>query len=225
MPESRHPADKVMQYLRETQEGEPSFANAVVLAQIMAESMQGFFNTMDSAVYRELHSIANYIENMKQEIGVFQANDLKESQIPAAGIELDAVVRSTETATNTIMECAEKLLAADHGTLDDYKSFVTDQVMIIFEACSFQDITGQRVSKVVETLQMIESRVGRFAQAVKTKDISGTLSEAEQAREKRKAELILNGPQLEGKGMNQSRIDDLLREGPSSQEDVDALFR
>ena len=35
--------------------------------------------------------------------------------------------------------------------------------MVVFEACSFQDITGQRIAKVVETLQHIEERVSRFA--------------------------------------------------------------
>jgi chemotaxis protein CheZ len=225
MPNShRQPADKIMQYLRETQEGEPSFANAVMLAKIVAESMQGFFNTLDSAVYQELQSIADYIETMKQEIGNFQANDLRESRIPAAGMELDAVVQSTETATNTIMEAAEKLLAADHDNLDDYRAFVTDQVMTIFEACSFQDITGQRVGKVVETLQMIENRVGRFAQAVKSTDTpAATMTEDEKARDKRKAELILNGPQLDGKGVDQSKVDDLMK--GVAQEDIDALFK
>ena len=62
---------------------------------------------MDAKVYRELREIAGYIETMRHEIGALQVNDLKESRIPSAGEELDAIVQATETATNTIMECAE----------------------------------------------------------------------------------------------------------------------
>jgi chemotaxis protein CheZ len=81
--------------------------------------------------------------------------------------------------------------------------------MKIFEACSFQDITGQRVAKVVETLQMIESRVGRFADAVNAKDVAGFLDEREAARHKRKENLMLNGPQLAGEGIDQKFVDDM----------------
>ncbi len=203
-------ADKIMAYLNQAKTEEPSLANAVQLAQIMAESMQAFLKNMDATVYQELRSIAGYIENMKQEIGAFQVNELKESRIPAAGMELDAVVQSTENATNTIMECAEELLAAEHDNLDDYRNFVTDKVMQIFEACSFQDLTGQRVNKVVETLQMIESRVGRFAKAVQAQDMTEFVNEHESKREKRKADLLLNGPALEGEGIDQHQVDSLL---------------
>ena len=32
----------------------------------------------------------------------------------------------------------------------------------IFEACNFQDVTGQRISKVVKTLQLIDNRVSQL---------------------------------------------------------------
>jgi chemotaxis protein CheZ len=164
---------------------------------------------MDATTYKELRDIARYIENMKQEIGVFQVNDLKESRIPAAGQELDAIIKATEDATNTIMENAEALMAADASDPKAYQTLVNDRVMKIFEACSFQDITGQRVAKVVETLQMIEARVGRFAEAVQARDVQGFLDEREAAREKRKEKLMLHGPQLAGKGIDQKKVDDM----------------
>lgn len=196
-------------YARAYAEKEPSFADVMKLAAIAAESMEAFCASMDATTYRELRDIANYIETMKVEIGQFQVNDLKESRIPAAGEELDAIVKATEEATNTIMECAEALLAADCADLESYQALVNDKVMKIFEACSFQDITGQRVAKVIETLQMIESRVGRFAEAVNAKDVAGFLDEREAARARRKEELLLNGPQLKGQGIDQKYVDDM----------------
>ena len=144
---------------------------------------------------------------MKQEIGVFQVNDLKESRIPAAGQELDAIIKATEDATNTIMENAEALMAADVKDMKTYQALVNDHVMKIFEACSFQDITGQRIAKVVETLQHIEQRVARFADVMKAKDLDGFLNEKERARNERKEKFLLNGPQLAGEGVDQSDVD------------------
>ena len=77
------------------------------MAEITAESFNAFVQSMDTAVYKELREIATYITTMKAEIGALQANDLKSQRIPAAGRELDAIVQSTEEATNTIMACAE----------------------------------------------------------------------------------------------------------------------
>src|SRR5436305_841014 len=136
-------------------------------------------------------------------------NDLKNSRIPAAGEELGAIVRATEEATHTIMECAEAVMAADASDPVAYKALVDEKMLVIFEACSFQDITGQRIAKVVETLQHIEERVSRFANVVQAKDINGFLTESERARAERKEKLLLHGPQLAGAGVDQSKVDEL----------------
>jgi chemotaxis protein CheZ len=201
--------EEMQTYALAQESGEPSFAEVMKLAAMAAESMQNFCESMDATTYRELRDIANYIETMKSEIGVFQVNDLKESRIPAAGEELDAIIKATEDATNTIMTSAEALMAADTKDPKAYQALVNDHVMKIFEACSFQDITGQRVAKVVETLQMIEARVGRFAEAVNAKDVAGFLDEQEATRAKRKEKLLLNGPQLAGHAIDQKKVDDM----------------
>lgn len=210
MPKARRDTyNDILGHLRTRDDAEPCLGDVVALAQIAAESMQRFIESMDAAVNSELRDIADYIVTMKQEIGVFQANDIKDSRIPAAGQELDAVVRSTEEATNSIMECAEEILAADTSDPQAYQALVTDKVMQIFEACSFQDLTGQRVSKVVETLQTIEKRVARLVEAINAKDVEGVLTRADAERVRRKEELMLNGPQLQGGGNDQMSVDAL----------------
>ena len=77
-------------------------------------------------------------------------------------------------------------------------------------AQDFQDLTGQRISKVVETLQLIDERVSRFAKAIASREAiieEGEPSEATQAREERKKRLLLNGPQLDGPETSQSEVD------------------
>jgi chemotaxis protein CheZ len=108
------------------------------------------------------------------------------------------------------MESAEAILDADTSDAEAYQQLVNDKVMVIFEACSFQDITGQRISKVVETLEHIESRVSRFASAIGAEDTEQPSSEKEDKRKKRKKDLILNGPAMDGEGVSQDDIDALL---------------
>lgn len=186
-----------------------TFVDVLELAEITAKSLQVFFETMDTAVYREMREIAGYIERMKSEIGALQADDIKSSRIPAAGQELGAIVKSTESATDTIMNCAEALIAADGLDPAAYRALVQEKMVVIFEACSFQDITGQRIAKVIETLQHIESRVSRFASIVTTEEGTGFASDEERAREERKKRLLLHGPQLASQAIDQAEVDAL----------------
>ena len=200
--------DRLVDFLRQKRDN-VTFHDIISLAEVAAQSLQSFFQAMDAKVYRELREIAGYIESMRHEIGALQVNELKNSRIPSAGQELGAIVKATEQATNTIMECAETVMAADASDPAAYKALVDEKMMIIFEACSFQDITGQRIAKVVETLQHIESRVARFADVMRAKDINGFLNEHEREREERKQKLMLHGPQLAGEGVDQNEVDQL----------------
>ncbi|MEZ5787623.1 MAG: protein phosphatase CheZ [Xanthobacteraceae bacterium] len=202
-----------------------TFADVLELAELSAQSLQTFFETMDTAVYHEMREIAGYIERMKGEIGALQADDIKKSRLPAAGQELGAIVKATESATNSIMESAEALMAADPSDIEAYQALVQEKVILIFEACSFQDITGQRIAKVCETLQQIETRVGRFASAVNAPQLGAVADDAERAREERKKRLMLNGPQLEGQGIDQSAVDDLFAPAPAGERKVAAAAR
>jgi chemotaxis protein CheZ len=200
--------DRLVDFLKQKREN-VTFHDIISLAEVAAQSLQGFFQAMDAKVYRELREIAGYIESMRHEIGALQVNDLKNSRIPAAGEELGAIVQATEAATNTIMECAEALMGADASDPAAYKALVDEKMMVIFEACSFQDITGQRIAKVVETLQHIEERVSRFADVMQAKDIQGFLTEQERERAERKEKFLLHGPQLAGGGVDQSKVDEM----------------
>jgi chemotaxis protein CheZ len=207
MADSTH-FERLIDFLRQKREN-VTFHDIITLAEVAAQSLQGFFQAMDARVYGELREIAGYIESMREKIGMLQVHDLKNSRIPSAGQELSAITKSTEQATNTIMECAEAVMAADASDPAAYKAMVEAKMMVIFEACSFQDITGQRIAKVVETLEHIESRVARFAEVMRDKDLEGFLTEHERQRKERKDKLLLNGPQLEGQGVNQSLVDEM----------------
>ena len=189
--------ERIAAYLKQKLGADVSLADVVALAEITAHSLQSVFETMDGAVHRELRDIADYIKGMKAEIAGLHFNELKHTRLPAAGQELDAIVKATEAASNTIMECAEAVLAGDAGN-PAFKAMVDEKMLIVFEACSFQDITGQRVAKVIETLKHIEARVARFSDALRVRDTGGFVSEEERASAERKERLILHGPQHDG---------------------------
>ena len=74
------------------------------------------------------------------------------------GVELEAVVTATENAANQIMGAAEAINTWLQGGGDPASlPVVTQQVNAIFEACTFQDLTGQRVRRAIEHLQQVES--------------------------------------------------------------------
>jgi chemotaxis protein CheZ len=76
-----------------------------------------------------------------------------------SGLELEAVVQATEEAANRIMEAAEAigdwLREGKHDSAS--MDVVTQKVNAIFEACSFQDVTGQRIRRAIQHLQLVEN--------------------------------------------------------------------
>ncbi|MFN7745404.1 MAG: protein phosphatase CheZ, partial [Hyphomonadaceae bacterium] len=201
---------------------DPRLGEVLNLASQMSEAMQMFFSSIDRSLFDEMRYISSYIQRTRLEISNLRPNDLSEDRIPGAGAELHAVVQHTAEATNLIMAVAEDLMAADTSDPAAYQSFVSDKMMEIFEACTFQDITGQRIRKVVDTLTHIEQRLERFASVMGVED-----AELEETLEdKRKRENLLNGPALNGPEVAQDDIDALFgTEGASmDQSDLDALF-
>lgn len=173
------------------------------LSHQMADAMKTFFGSLDRSIIGEFRYIADFIQKARDEISGLQANDIKDSRIPGASMELDAVVRDTERATETIMSEAEGLMNATPTDIKLYKAEVDAAMLRIFEACSFQDLTGQRVNKVIATLRHIEERVGQFAGALGVVDTVAPVSAADQ----RAKDLLLNGPAINGPSTTQDDID------------------
>jgi chemotaxis protein CheZ len=160
-------------------------------------------------IVRELAAVADYIAHMKKEIAALRPNELSRERIPSANDELGTVMQATASATHTIMAAAEEILGAGMLSDRDYRTLVETRMLEIFEACSFQDITGQRISKVLEALGHLEKRLARFAEAVKVRDSEDGLDPEEALRQARREVLLLHGPQKEADAIKQDDIDAL----------------
>ncbi|SFL36729.1 protein phosphatase CheZ [Methylorubrum salsuginis] len=159
-----------------------------------------------SAMIQELLDIADYIAKLRDAIALLRANELTRDRLPMVHEELGEVVAATASATNAIMGSAEGILALPDGP--GYRAAVEAKIFAVFEACAFQDITGQRIAKVAEAMSLLEGRLARFSVAVKARDAGG-VDESEVDRRKRNESLLLNGPQKGGPATPQDAIDAL----------------
>jgi len=115
----------------------------------------------------EIADISGRIKATKVEMAAIRHPLAGEDKFQQASQELNAVVSATEDATNTIMACAEELEEVVHelksslpeGYHNDRVNDMNDIIVRIYEACNFQDLTGQRITKVVRALTFIEERV------------------------------------------------------------------
>jgi len=167
----------------------------------------------------ELDLIYDAINKTKQEIAAVHFSGFEGPEMTRVTNELDAIVGGTEHATEQILSNAEEIDQMahtlgprlkdeqDHALVAD----IQERVIKIFEACNFQDLTGQRITKVVGTLKFIETHIVRMM------EIWGGLEafkdiEVETVAEREGDAKLLNGPKVSGEA------------GHASQDDIDALF-
>lgn len=162
-----------------------------------------------SQIFAELQDLQKIIEEARSEIGATRPDDIKEKHIPTATDELDAVVAATAEATGTIMDASEIIMEKAGAIGGEHGDAITNEVMKIFEACSFQDITGQRITKVIKTLKDIEGKVSRMLNIIAAK-MPGIAQSDEEVDTRTEDEKLLNGPQMEDKAISQDDIDKLL---------------
>lgn len=167
----------------------------------------------------ELDEIQEAISSTKKELATLHTGSFQGDGMNRVTDELDAIVTGTENATETILAAAESIEANSgdlramlkRGANVELVSDIQDQIVRIFEACNFQDLTGQRITKVVKTLHFIEDRVNRMMGIWGGLDAFDDIAPDAQPVKDEQASL-LNGPALPE---DATRV---------SQDDIDALF-
>ena len=173
----------------------------------------GELNTLKS----ETDSIHRAITRTMQELASLHFGAFSEVGEGRASRELDAVVTSTERATQQILEAVEAIDEAANTLSASLRQDqeqalagdIRDHVVRIFEACNFQDLSGQRIGKVLATLKFVEDRVARMLEIWgghdAIKDFAGAPSVASKSK-------LLSGPKLDGDT------------GHLSQPEIDSMF-
>jgi chemotaxis protein CheZ len=190
--------------------------------QDLGRKLDGFLNVDHTEIERirnEVTGIASRIEQTKREIGALRHPLSQEDKLSAATFELSSVVSQTEEATTRIFDGVEKIedivRELNSVGLDEYAASrvneIADQCTGIIEACSFQDLTGQRINKVVRTLAFIEERVQSMLEIWGANEIERETSPEDGATHivDEGAGLVLHGPQDLEKTNSQADIDKL----------------
>ena len=165
----------------------------------MFAELRGFIDRRIAELSAEVHATVQLVdyseENLSGQLGRIHEQIATLIAIPAAttrnsGLELEAVVQATEAAANTIMEAAEAIqdwIASDRKDAASLR-LVSEKVNSIFEACSFQDVTGQRIRRAIQHLQQVEQMLEGMipggaapVETVEVKVVRHTVAESETA--------------------------------------------
>ncbi|GEO43724.1 hypothetical protein SAE02_78720 [Skermanella aerolata] len=164
-------------------------------------------------VRRELEEMSDAIVRMRREIATLRPEHAADSRILAATEELDAIVSATERATSDILNAAERLLEqagqVAAGGLGALAGGIEAQATEILMACSFQDITGQRTTRVVNALRYLEQRVNAMIGIWADRPADSGDGLPCGPLDPRPDAHLLNGPAPPGQGRSQSDIDAL----------------
>ncbi|MFG1480369.1 protein phosphatase CheZ [Xanthobacter sp. V4C-4] len=183
------------------------------------------FQERDPALSRErdrnvlwagIETIQDAIRNTRDEIATLHAEGPRGERLMRATSELDAVVADTEEATETILSSAEAIDTLTQRMTSrlpkedmELARAIQGEVVKLFEACNFQDVTGQRIRKVVKLLVFIEERVSRMTEIWGGAELIARNA----AVDKREGDAaLLNGPALS----HDSNV--------VSQDDIDSMF-
>jgi len=172
-------------------------------------SMRGDLVSDGISLLSEVEALGRTISTAKAEIAALRVDDITASDIPFATDELDAIVAHTASATHAILASCETLDQISAAASGEMAAKLTDVTTQIYEACGFQDITGQRITKVVATLKTIEAKVASILAAFGDRNDALPAPRPPAASVADEASL-LNGPQPPNAAMDQSDVDRLL---------------
>jgi len=180
----------------------------VGVVESLIETMEGDITGVQVRVRSELHGLIEYIQQAKTEIAALSPGEIHDQHIPVATDELDEVVKATEEATGAILDAAEELENLAGELSGEAAEKITEITTKIYEASNFQDITGQRITKVVATLKFVEERVERMMEILGGEESFKDIEVPEEAVDD-PDKALLQGPQKEGEGVSQADIDAL----------------
>ena len=210
-------------FLREHARRNRAVASDLVMRAL--DDCRGYFQRQEmkqpaDILAAELQDMSDAIKHTRRDIAAIRPKDGANNRIMAATEDLDAIVTATERATNDILSAAERIqetseILRENGSEADLLDSLEEDITNIFLACSFQDITGQRTTKAVNALHYLEQRVGAMIEIWGSESLRhgeegdfGPVTAADDHPESG----LLNGPQLEGQGVDQADIDQLLND-------------
>lgn len=166
--------------------------------------------THEDSIRLTIADMSEAIARTKAEIAAIKPSEDSMGKIEDAAVELDAIVSTTEQATSEILAAAEQVqeiawTLREQGTETAVCDKLDELMTQTYTACSFQDLTGQRIRKIVNVLNFLEARIEAM-NLIWGKHETLAIAEETPAMEPS----LLNGPALPGKGLPQFAVDELI---------------
>lgn len=167
-------------------------------------SLETDITDLDRMMYHEISTLTKYIREARSNIANIPY-EIRKQDIPNATDELDAVVLATADAADKILNAAEQMELIAKNIDPEASKKLSDTITLIYEACSFQDITGQRIFKVVQTLKHIEKKLEELFTSYGKGIVKSVVKEINTSNH-----ALVSGPQLPKDAKNQDEIDKIL---------------
>ncbi|MDV7338238.1 hypothetical protein RYZ26_01435 [Terasakiella sp. A23] len=195
----------------------------------------------------QIRHLVEYITKIKAELAAIKHPKSSVDHFNTVAEQLNTICETTEEATNTIMESAEGILTAVDDLSANVKydeaqnscNTIMDSTNKIFESCSFHDLTGQRISKIVRIMNRLEGTLDSLVDIVGVDGIENMPINSDETIEDvigmKDGDIAMHGPQTMKESVSQDDIDALFGGGgsgggaapapaQSSQADIDNMF-
>jgi len=199
--------------IRQSSGGPVSIDDIAGIVTSLMISIQGDLSGTELLAHQELEELVHYIKNARAEISAIQPDSIRDEEIPTANNELEAIVAATEEATGVFLDVAEQLQIMADNIGGEEGEALHEMTTRMYEASNFQDITSQRITRVVGTLSYIEVKVERLSRLIEGQTVApedALSKENLMSRDDRPDADLLHGPDLPEQANNQDDIDALL---------------
>lgn len=172
-------------------------------------------NEQHDLLKAEVVKLFEHLQKIKHEVASIKHPLSEINHFHTVADQLTAIVEATEEATEIIMEATEDIgnsatelgKGADAKGVVEYSGRITDKTNQIFEACSFQDITGQRISKIVKEMNLIEGTLNSLVVILGEEGLKTLPLVDKEIDDGSGDDIAMHGPELDGEGVSQDEID------------------
>jgi chemotaxis protein CheZ len=182
-------------------------------------AQSGTPGSIDKKLQSEIYNLIHYIDRLRKEIAGIAQEKNNQTRFEGMADRLDAIMGSTAEATDTILSAMESIDAAvdklrahpEPKEVDALCDRIAEKSVAAMEACSFQDLTGQRVTKVIGSLRFVEERINSMSELCGRDEIESLGQEMDYAGDVDLEDdgVALEGPQRAGDAVSQADIDAL----------------
>ncbi|MDJ0895073.1 MAG: protein phosphatase CheZ [Alphaproteobacteria bacterium] len=177
--------------------------------------MTGSGVELEPKLRREFSALFRYFDMIRADIAALYNPKNEDGPLPSISQQLDAISAATEEAADEILQAAEvigeqtsQLAGVKDEQAINAATAIDGELGRIYQACSFQDITGQRLTKVMRSVGLIEERIGSLIRLLGEEAVAEAAPQEDaDAADKDEEADLLEGPALNGEGVSQDDID------------------